>query len=306
MGMMSSGGRLPSQKEGLMLSSVDLHRITLSVPWNLFLLTIGGVLYVVGLNAFALPKGFISGGLFGLAMLVYYESGLLSIAAWYAIICVPVVIIGWLGLSRRFVFYSLYGMAVTIAAAQLITWRVPVNEPLLAAIAGGTICGVGIGIMLRSLGSDGGLSLVSMVLHQKYNIKVGAFSLVFNMILFGTALKYMDIDTVLYSVILVYVYSSIMDYSMEFTNQRKLALIISDNAEAMSFEIMEHLHRGVTFLYTKGAYTNQERYVIMTVVHNYQLKRLEELVYNIDPAAFVIVVNTYNVLGRGFSRRKTY
>lgn len=288
------------------MSSINFRRISLSVPWNLFLLTVGGVLYVFGLNAFAVPKGFISGGLFGLSMLVYYQTSLLSVAIWYAMICIPVVIIGWIGLSRRFVFYSLYGMVVTIVSAQFITYTAPVNEPLLAAIAGGTICGIGIGIMLRSLGSDGGLSLVSMVLHQKYNIKVGTFSLVFNALLFGAALVYMDIDTLLYSIILVYVYSTIMDYSMEFTNQRKLALVISDNAEFMSHEIMERLHRGVTFLYTKGAYTNQERYALLTVVHNYQLKRLEELVYRIDPNAFLIIGTTYNVLGRGFSERKIY
>ena len=288
------------------MSSIDFRRISMSVPWNLLLLTVGGVLFVFGLNAFAVPKGFISGGLFGLSMLVYYQTSLLSVAFWYAIICIPVVIIGWLGLSRRFVLYSLYGMAVTIVSAEFITYRAPVNEPLLAAIAAGTICGIGVGIMLRSLGSDGGLSLVSMVLHQKYNIKVGTFSLVFNALLFGAALVYMDIDTLLYSIILVYVMSSIMDYSMEFTNQRKLALIISENAEFMSHEIMDRLHRGVTFLYTKGAYTNQERYAILVVVHNYQLKRLEELVYRIDPNAFLIIENTYNVLGRGFSERKVY
>ena len=69
---------------------------------------------------------------------------------------------------------------------------------------------------------------------------------------------------------------------------------------------MDTLHRGVTFLYAKGAYTNKERHVILSVVQNYQLKRLEELVYNHDPNAFLIIENTYNVLGRGFSTRKTY
>ncbi|CAK7049082.1 MAG: hypothetical protein DELT_00958 [Desulfovibrio sp.] len=288
------------------MSSIDFRRISMSMPWNIFLLTAGGILFAFGMNAFAVPHGLISGGLFGLGMLVYYQTGILSVAIWYALICVPVIIIGWLGLSRRFVLYSLYGMAVTIVAAQFITYAAPITEPLLAAIAAGAVCGIGIGIMLRSLGSDGGLSLVSMVLHQKYNIKVGTFSLVFNVLLFSAALARMHIDMLLYSAILVYVCSSIVDYSMEFTNQRKLALIISDNAEYMSHEIMEHLHRGVTFLYTKGAYTNQERYAILVVMHNYQLKRLEELVYRVDPQAFLIIENTYNVLGRGFSERKVY
>ncbi|MDR3074182.1 MAG: YitT family protein [Deltaproteobacteria bacterium] len=283
-----------------------MRRITMSMPWNILLLTIGGTLYAFGMNAFAVPHGLISGGLFGSAMLIFYQSKLFTVAIWYTALCIPVALIAWLGLSRRFVLYSLYGTLVTIVAAQFITYTAPVTEPLLGAIAGGTICGIGSGIMLRTLGSDGGLTMLSMVLYRKYNIKLGVFSMVFNTILFCAALVYMDINLLLYSIILIFLYSSIMDYSMEFTNQRKLAFIISDNAETISAEILERLHRGVTYLYTKGGYTNQERYVIMTVVHNYQLKRLEELVYRMDPKAFLIIENTHNVIGRGFSELRVY
>lgn len=286
--------------------SVDFRRISMSVPWNLFLLTIGGVIFTFGLTAFAVPHGFISGGLFGLGLFIYYQTGLFAVGIWYAILSIPVAIIAWRNLSRRFVLYSLYGTAVTVVAAQFITYAAPVQEPLLAAIAGGTVCGIGIGVMLRSLGSDGGLSMIGMVLYQKYNIKLGGFSLVFNALLFTAGLATMDINLVLYSIILVYVYSGIMDYSMNFTNQRKLVFIVSDKVESIAAEIMERLHRGVTYLYTKGAYTNHERYVIFTVIHNYQLKRMEELVYSMDPAAFVVIENTYNVLGKGFSTRRVY
>lgn len=284
----------------------DYRKITLSIPWNIMLLTVGGLVSAFGLKAFAVPHELVSGGIFGVSLLVYYQTGWLSVGVWYAMLCVPVAIVGWLGLSRRFVLYSLYGIAVTSLGAQFITYAAPVDNPLLAAIAAGTASGIGSGIMLRSLGSDGGLSLVSMVLYQKYNVKVGGFSLMFNAILFSFALVYRDLNTVLYSIMLVYVASGIIDYSMEFTNQRKLVFIISDHAEKITSEVMERLHRGVTYLYTKGAYTNQERYLVMTVVHNYQLKRLEELVYRVDPKAFLIIENTYNVLGRGFSERRVY
>ena len=300
--------RLPgiyaAQREKTM--SFDFRKMSMSVPWNLFLLTVGGLLYTFGLKAFAVPHGFISGGLFGLSMLIFYETNVFSIAIWYAIVSIPVVLIGWFCLGRRFIFYSLYGMVVTIVAAQYITYVAPVDEPILAALAGGTVCGVGIGIMLRSLGSDGGLTIISMTLYQKFNVKVGGFSLAFNVLLFLVALQYMPVNTVLYSIMLVYVYSGIMDYSMNFSNQRKLVFIISDKAEVISQRVLEKLHRGVTYLYTKGAYTNQERYVIMTVVHNYQLKKLEAIVYEIDPKSFLIIENTYNVLGRGFSERRVY
>lgn len=286
--------------------SIDFRRVSMSVPWNIFLLTAGGILYSFGLKAFAVPHGFISGGLFGLAMFIYYQTNLLSVAVWYALLSVPVALIAWKWLSRRFVLYSLYGTVVTIVATQLITYTAPLSDPLLASIAGGTVCGVGIGIMLRSLGCDGGLTMLSMVLHQKYSVKIGGFNLAFNVFLFSAGLASMDFALIMYSIILVYVYSGIMDYSMNFTNQRKLVFLISDHAEKISEEIMEKLHRGVTYLYAKGAYTNQERYVILAVIHNYQLKRLEEMVYAIDPKAFLVIENTFNVLGRGFSERRVY
>lgn len=284
----------------------DFRKITMSMPWNILLLTMGGIIYSFGLKAFAVPHELISGGIFGVSMLIFYQTDLLSVAAWYGMLCIPVVLVAWFGLSRRFVLYSLYGTVVTTVAAQFITYAAPVDNPLLAAIAAGTTCGVGSGIMLRSFGSDGGLTMVSMVLHQKYGVKIGGFSLMFNFLLFCCALAYRDLNTVLYSIMLVYVISGIVDYSMEFTNQRKVAFIVTDHAEKISREIMDRLHRGVTYLYTKGAYTNQERYMILTVVHNYQLKRLEELVYTIDPKAFLIIENTFNVIGRGFSERRIY
>ncbi len=288
------------------MAAFDFRRITLSVPWNIFLLTFGGALFSFGLKALAVPHEFISGGLFGMSMLLFYQSGLFSLAFWYALVCIPVVLVGLMFLTRRFLAYSLYGMAVTTVATQLITYTAPVQDPLLAAVAAGSVCGAGLSIMLRSLGSDGGLTIISMVLHQKFNVKLGGFSFAFNVCLFLISMWYMDIHKILYSIIMVYVYTGILDYSMNITNQRKLVYIVSDIAEQIAMEIMDNLHRGVTYLYTKGAYTNQERYVIMTVVHNYQLKRLEELVYKQDPKAFLIVENTYNVLGRGFSERRIY
>ena len=119
----------------------DIRRITMSIPWNIFLLTVGGICFSFGLKAFAVPHEFISGGLFGAAMLLYYETNLLSLAIWYVLFNIPVLLLGWHFLSKRFFFYSLYGMLVTSLAAQLITYHAPLEDSLLAAVAAGSICG---------------------------------------------------------------------------------------------------------------------------------------------------------------------
>jgi uncharacterized membrane-anchored protein YitT (DUF2179 family) len=98
----------------------------------------------------------------------------------------------------------------------------------------------------------------------------------------------------------------VIDSAMTLFNQRKMALIISERPEEIAGEIHHRLNRGATFIEGVGTYTGQAKKIILTVVHNYQLKRLEELVFAHDPDAFVITENTFNVYGKGFSRRKVY
>lgn len=103
-----------------------------------------------------------------------------------------------------------------------------------------------------------------------------------------------------------FVVSYMLDYVLTMFNQRKLVLIISEKYDAISEIINTKLKRGATYLYGRGTFTKKPKRVILTVVHNIQLKRLEEAVYTVDPDAFVIMENTFNVLGKGFSRRKVY
>ncbi len=289
-----------------MFSQDRLRAISLSVPWNLFLLTVGGALSSFALKCIAKPHDFVSGGLYGMGMLIEYATGSLSIAAWYALLNIPVLLVGWFFLSRRFMLYTIYCIAITTITTQLFTFEVGINDKLLAAVAAGILCGAGSGIAVRSLGSDGGLNIISLILHNKYNFSVGSFSIVFNAVLFAVALPIIKVDNVLYSMIITYLTSTLMNYFMGLFNQRKMVLIISEAHAVIAQNILRHLGRGCTLLHGQGAFTRQEREVLLTVVHNIQLKRLEEIVYQEDPQAFVIIDNTHIVLGKGFSQRRSY
>lgn len=285
---------------------MDSRKLTMSMPWNLFLLTLGGFIAALALKCIAIPHGFISGGLFGTGLLVYYVSDSLTPAIWYALINVPVFILAWRLVGRRFFFYTLYGFVINTLAVQFIPWVFPVENTLLAAITSGSLYGIGLAIMLRSFGSDGGLTIIGVILNQRFDIKLGAFSFIFNVGLFSAAFLDLPVDHVLYSMVLVYVQTAIIDSSMSMMSQRKLALIISGHTENIAQLVMTRLKRGCTFIPARGAYTNTERSILLTVVYNFQLKRLEELVYEVDPKAFLIVENTYDVIGEGFSSLKRY
>ena len=103
-----------------------------------------------------------------------------------------------------------------------------------------------------------------------------------------------------------YISSQVLEACMALFNQRKMMIIISERPKEIVDQVMKRLNRGATFLKGTGAYTGNDKDIILTVVNNYQIKRVEEIVFNIDPEAFLITENTFNVLGKGFSKRKVY
>jgi uncharacterized membrane-anchored protein YitT (DUF2179 family) len=289
-----------------MLTQEKMRSLTMSVPWNLFLLTVGALLSTYGLKCIANPHDFVSGGLYGTAMLIVNATGISTIAIWYAAMNIPVLLIGWFFLSRRFMLYTIFCIAVTTVATDLMPFDAGISDKTLAAIAAGTLCGAGSGIAMRSLGSDGGLNIISLILNQKFSFNVGTFNIIFNAVLFLAALPIIKVDNVLYSMIITYSTSTLTNYFLGMFDERKLILIISEKYRDIAQSIMRNLGRGCTVLHGQGAFTRQEREVLLTVVHNIQLKRLEELVYQEDPQAFLIIENTHLVLGKGFSQRKQY
>jgi uncharacterized membrane-anchored protein YitT (DUF2179 family) len=276
------------------------------LPWNMLLITIGASILGLGIKAVAIPHGFITGGTSGLGLLVYYATGLWTPGTWYLLLNIPIFIIGWCLVSRRFFYYSLYGMLVLAGVLDLISLRIPIHEPILAVLAAGCLVGAGSGIIFHSLGSVGGMDILAVLLNQRFNIPIGRLFFMFNMTLFTFSLGFLKVDQVLFSLAISFIVGQVTDYFLSIFNQRKLVLVISDRTEEMAGTILHTLKRGATFLEGTGAYTGKRKKILMTVINNHQLKRMEEAVFTIDPDAMVITENTFNVLGKGFSHRKIY
>ena len=283
-----------------------MQRITNSPVFNIGLLTFGAAIYSIGVKDIVMAKGLMSGGVSGVALLLYYLTGVLGPGVYYFLLNLPLMALGWVSLSRRFILYTLYGMGVLSLFMQLMPERALIADPLLAAVFGGAVMGAGSGLMLRTLGSAGGTDILAIWLNQKYNLRIGQFNFFFNLAVFAAGLAFYEPTLVLYSIILSYTNSKVMDYFLALFNQRKMVFIISDKADAIAKDIIHTLKRGATFLHGAGAYTGKSKRVILTITNTVQIKRLEELVFSHDPNAFFVVENTFNVLGEGFSRRKVY
>lgn len=284
----------------------DKSKFVYSIFWNAGLIAIGSLIQAIALKAIAIPHNFVPGGLFGVGSLIYYQTDWLDPGLLYLLLNVPMFILGYIYISRRFLGFSALAMVLISVFYQLIEFQIGISNQLYAALVFGVLLGVGAGMVLRSLGSNGGLDVVAVILNQKFNIGLGKVYFVFNLALFSLSLASLDNDLVIASMIAVFICSVSIDYCLSMFNQRKLAFIISEKPEEIADQVMAHLKIGTTMLPAIGAYKKQPRTVLMVVINNIQLKRLEELVFTTDSYALFIVENTFNVLGSTFSRRKIY
>ncbi|TYT75988.1 YitT family protein [Desulfobotulus mexicanus] len=280
--------------------------VSYTVWWNLILITFGAIMYAIAIKGIATPHAFVPGGLFGLASLTYYLTGLLEPGIIFLVLNIPLMIVGGMLLSRRFVLYTIWAILVTTAAFALYPYTIPIEDQLYAAISCGVISGMGAGIVLRSLGSNGGLDIVALLLLQRYNIGLGKSYFAFNLILYFISFIAFDTDLVIASIIMVFVASATMEYSLSMFNQRKVVFIISNEADTIARRVIDELGMSSTLIPAVGAYLRTERQVLMTVINNVQLKKLEEIVFTEDENSLFIVENTFSVMGASFSKRKVY
>ena len=265
---------------------------------NLFLLCAGSVVTAVGINGLLIPHRFVSGGVTGLALLLHYLMPVLSVAVIYAVANVPLFLAGWFFISRRFFLYSIVGMIIfSSAIAWVDPGAIPVKDPLLAAILAGIVLGTGSGIILKSLGSAGGTDILSVILLQHFSIRLGTTRLAFNILVLAAAALLFSIEDALYTLIYLYVSAQIVDLVVTGLSQRKAVFIISPQWERISPRILTEIHRGVTILRGQGAYSQREQQILYTVLTFREVATLKQIVRSEDPAAFVVISDTTEVMG---------
>ena len=282
------------------------RKLPYSVLWNCALIVTGALIQAIGFKALGETQGFVPGGLFGTATLIYYTTGAFNTGLIFMLLNIPMFILGYIYLSKRFLAYSSLAMLSLSSFFMLIDFQINIHNQLYAAVTFGVIIGAGAGMVLRSLGSNGGLDIAGVILYQKFNIGLGKFFLFYNVALFSCSFVSLDNDLVIASMIAVFITSTTMDYCLSLFNQRKMVLVISERPEEIADQVMQRMKIGATMLPGIGAYKKIKKTVLLIVVNNIQLKRLEEVVFRNDPHSLFIVENTFNVLGSTFSKRKIY
>jgi len=277
--------------------------LVLTILWNLLLITVGCFLCAVAIKGILIPKEFLTGGVTGLSLLIHYVLPSLPMGVIYFILNIPLFFIGWMFVGRRFFWYSIAGVVIFSAILFLPYPLIPISDMILAALTAGIVTGVGSGVILRSLGSAGGLDILSVVLFKKFSIRPGTFVLAFNALLMIGAAFRIPLEMIIYTLIFMYVTSYSVNMIVTGLSQRKAVMIISPQWQAISDEIMKGLQRGVTVVRGEGGYTGKEVQILYSVITFSELSRFKQMIRNIDPQAFVVVTETLEVMGQGIGNQ---
>lgn len=265
----------------------------------------GSVLFGTGFNLFMLPHNMNAGGLSGLSMILVHLLDVGTVGMLTILLNIPLFVLGGWTLGKRFFFLSLIGMLTTAVSIDLFSvLPTPQTDPLVAALYGGVLCGLGLGTVFITGATTGGSDIIVRLLKRKWpNAAIGTINTCFDLTVVAlTGIAFGDISKALYCGIAVFVMGQVIDAVVYRFDYSKVALIITEHHEEVARKINERLDRGATFLKGEGSYGRKETKVILTAVKRQQLAELKALVVSVDPNAFIIVQEAHQVLGDGFSR----
>ncbi len=271
--------------------------------WQYVLIIIGSALFAAGFQFFLYPNSIIVGGVSGIAMIINYLT-YLPVGVMNIVLNIPLFIIAWRQFGTKFVIGSFVGMmlsSVFVDLFALVSYS-PTNDMLLACIIGGAIKGLGMGIIYYAGATTGGTDIIAKFVRLKYPyINFGTLILLTDaIIILAFAIIFHKVEGAMYAVIAMFVVSRVIDLVLYGVDNSNVCYIISEKSEQLVNDITDSLHRGVTILEGEGAYSHQNKQVLLCVVKRTQVSDIRKIIKNVDENAFFIITDAKNVFGKGF------
>ena len=269
----------------------------------------GNALYSLAVALFLEPAGLITGGATGIPLAIGRLTGL-PISGLLLFINLAMLVWGWAVLGRAFALNTLASSVLSPAFLGLfeglLAGRVLTEDIFLCTVFAGLGIGVALGLVIRSGASTGGLDIPPLVLNKWFKLPVSATMLTFDIAVLLMQAVFSPVQQVLYGVVMVLIHTIVMDKMLMLGASRTEVKIVSSQSDAICAAILAQLDRGVTILHGEGGYTREPSAVLLSIVSNRELPRLEKLAHSIDPTCFLIVSHVTEVSGRGFSLDKDY
>lgn len=270
---------------------------------DVFYVVFGSILLAFSLAAFTIPNKIATGGLNGIATILFYTInspvGLVVFSGNIVLISLQAWLIG-----RKSAWKTMLSIIVVSASIELMmnVFQIPAltKDPILACLYGGIISGIGVGLAFRGGGTTGGMDIVSQILHMRFHVPVGDVMMISNILVTCLAGWAFGPELALYGLITVFFGGKVVDAVLEGMSVFRTVFIISRNSDEIGWAIIEELHRGVTCLSGFGVYSGKPTCILLTAVRRREMPILRNLIYEFDPEAFVIVGDARQVLGKGF------
>ncbi|MFV0290371.1 MAG: YitT family protein [Mangrovibacterium sp.] len=282
-------------------------------------ITLGSLIMAIGFVYFITPYKIVPGGLFGIGIVVHYlTKGMFSwapdgfpIGVFNLLVNIPLTVLGIKMLGPRFGIKTVVGFVLSSIFMDFITYMraeplAPlVSDVLLSCIFGAVLIGVGIGLIFKSRATSGGSDIIAMIWAKHSNIPLGTLVIYVDslIVIFGL-FAFKDWQIPLYSLLVIYISGKAIDLTLEGGNYNKALFIISNQHQLIKEKIINDLERGGTIFQGKGLYTNEEKQIIYTVISRREVAILERFISDIDPNAFITIMDAREILGEGFQNLK--
>ena len=277
--------------------------------FSLLLVLVGNIIYVFSVKLFVLPANLISCGTTGIAMVVHQLTSI-PMSAFILVFNITMLLIGWWIMGRQFamttVFSSLFYPIGLEALNRILGNLVITDNLILNTVFAGMGLGLGLGLVIRGGASTGGMDIPPLLLHKFFRIPVSASLWAFDFCIMLSQMAFHPLEDLLYGILLLISISVTLNKVMLFGTSRTEVKIISEQATRIRDAILSRVDRGCTLLHGEGGYLQKPTEVILSIVSNHELPKLERLAREIDPACFVIINRVSEVWGRGFSHSKQY
>ena len=267
-------------------------------------ITVASAIYALGFDWCYAPNQIGFGGITGLAQVINAAVPVLSIGVLVIILNIPLFFLGWRLLGGHLLLSSLYAMFISSVFVDLMAAFITFKpmDPMLAAIFGGILVGLSLGLIFLQGATTGGTDLAARLLKLRLSwLPMGKLLMAVDLVVIAAAaVAFGNLSSALYGVVSLYISTVVMDMVLYGMDSAKVAYIISQRPEDISKGIFREMDRGVTILHGEGAYSGEEKRVLMCAFKQRQIVPLKHLVKEIDPTAFLIVCDAHEVLGDGF------
>lgn len=275
--------------------------------FKIILLIFGSFIVAIALEIFLLPNKIIDGGVIGISMMVSYITKL-NLGMLIFCINIPFIFMALKILGKKFVFNTAFATFILAIATNIVSHFNPITEDLLlATVFGGIVLGFGVGLILRNNASLDGTEITSILISKKYKFtSVGKLLMTINLFIYSGAGFLFGWDRAFYSILTYYIASKVIDVVLEGLDKAKSVRIVSDYSHDIGNVIMKELDVSVTYVKAQGGYSKQEKILTFCVVNKFDMPKLKELVYDIDPKAFIVAEDVHEVEGAKFKKSEIY